>query len=83
MSKLLDLPLWVKAVIALAVLSSLYGGYRVWKHSIWKDGWNDALAAVEKQNEHAREIAQGVRSKLRQCESGGGSWDVSTGTCDR
>jgi hypothetical protein len=79
---LLGLPWLVKIGIVAGLVAGLYGGYQLWRYNVWKSGWNDALVAVEKQNEQARATATGVRTKLRECEDRKGTWNVSTGECD-
>lgn len=67
-------------LIVIAVLICLaalwwYGNSR------YREGWNDALATVSKQNQEAAEAARKVTRNVDDCFDRGGSWDVTTARC--
>lgn len=74
--------LGVYALIAVVGVGSIYTGYRVWRHSVWVEGRDAALAAVEKVNTQAATAARQVELSTDACFDQGGTWDVSTGRCD-
>lgn len=79
---MMRLPLWMKLVALAVVLAALYGGYRVWRHSVWVEGRDAALEAVARVNDAAEQAAEQVALTTDQCFDRGGSWDVTTGKCD-
>jgi hypothetical protein len=77
------IPWWAKGLAALALLAALYSGYRVYRHHVWVEGRDAALAAVKAQNGVAAAAAAKVQATTDACFDKGGSWDVSTGTCSQ
>jgi hypothetical protein len=61
-------------------LLTLYG---VWHHHVWRNGYDDALAAIAKQDSKAIATAQKYRAAVRACSGDGMQWDQSTGKCVR
>lgn len=78
---------WVRigvyALLILSVLGVVAKAYYSWKDHQQKIGWDNALAAVAAQNAVAKKAATDVRNKVDGCFNSGGSWNVSTGSCDR
>lgn len=69
-------------MIGIAMLISLaalwwYGNSR------YDAGWNDALATVARMNDAAAKAAGEAARTVTDCIDQGGSWNVSTGKCDR
>lgn len=75
--------LGIVAGLAAALISSATAGYLFWRHKQRMIGYQRALAEISDQNERASKVAAGVLSDIDQCERAGGSWNVSTGNCDR
>lgn len=61
-------------------LTASYFGWRSHQRTI---GWNAALAKVAEQNATARKVVDNIITSIDACEAAGGSWNVSTGDCDR
>lgn len=72
----------IYAALVLGVLGGAYTGYRVWRHQVWVEGRDAALAAVAKVNADAKKAADRVEFTIDVCFDRGGSWNVSTGKCD-
>lgn len=68
------------AGVALAVIGTAYG---VWHHTIWKRGYDRAIADIALQDEKAIKRASSARSVVLDCKSRGLRWDQSTGICER
>ncbi len=77
MNRLLDLPVWVKALVVLAIVGTLYASFRYWKHGVYQSGWDarEVVAVDEKRrlNADAKEKfaeeqlrAQGIQQTLQE-----------------
>lgn len=69
-------------LIVIAVLVGLAALW-LWGNSRYREGWNDALATVSSMNDEAAKAAGEAARTVDQCFATGGSWNVSTGKCDR
>lgn len=79
----LQIPLWGKAVAALAVVALLSIGYAAWRHSIYQEGYDDAIEAVSQQNRDALEQIHKRRSLARDCDAAPGMrWNQVTRKCE-
>lgn len=67
------------AVVALAA----WGGYALWKKSIYNQGYNSALADVEAANKELNDATREAVNAVRACRDAGGVWNQTTGQCDR
>ena len=74
------------SVLRLAIYSAVTvavatAGLTIRQHYVNK-GWNAHKAAIEKQDDRARDAAQKVEQKTAKCQQGiNGYWDVITQDC--
>lgn len=70
-----------KLIIVLGLVSTLLAAYGVWHYHVWSNGYEDALAAIAKQDKKAIEKATTYRNAWRQCRDRGMRWEQATGKC--
>jgi hypothetical protein len=69
----------IAAVVGpLLVAGTVYG---VWHHKVYSKGWNDALAAVARDDAAAVGRASKMRDQYESCADRKGAWDQTTGRC--
>jgi hypothetical protein len=69
-------------LIAVGIIILLLGTvYGVWHYHVWSNGYEDALAAIAKQDSKAIAKAKRYRSAVSDCDARGLRWDQSTGVC--
>lgn len=74
---------WLRwGMYALAVLVVLVA-VRQLHSAVYTNGWNDALAAVARENAEAARVARDTQVTVEQCWNTGGRWDVRSGSCTR
>jgi hypothetical protein len=73
-----------KSLAVVAVLFLTVGtAYGVWHYTIWKRGYDRAIADIANADERAIKRASNARSIVLDCKSRGLRWDQSTGICER
>ena len=77
------LKLGIYAAMIVAVLGTATAIYFSWQHKQRMIGWNGAIEWVKQQNAAAKRTADNAVAQLDACEANGGTWNVSTGKCDR
>ena len=73
--------LLTKVIIALGLAGSLLAAYGVWHHKVYTKGWNDALAAIARQDAKTIARATEFRAAFKNCRDLGKRWDQTTGQC--
>lgn len=72
----------ITKLITIGVLAaSLLAAYGLWHHRVYTKGWNDALAAIARQDSKAIADATRLRSAFKTCREAGRKWDQTTGAC--
>ncbi len=59
----------------------LITAYGIWYHHVWSNGYDDALAAIAKQDKKAIAKATQYRAVFSDCRARGLQWDQATGKC--
>lgn len=77
----LNIPLWGKALAVLALVSALWGGYAVWRHSVYQEGYNAAMADVRIENAEVVDRAVARRVIRDDCRARGGVWSQASRQC--
>lgn len=75
--------LGIAAGLAAALIGSLTVAYFGWRHQQRMLGYERALSEISDQNARASKVAAEALSKIDRCEAEGGSFDITTGDCDR
>lgn len=70
-----------KLIAGAALLAALGITYGVWHHRVYMGGYNDALAAIAKQDDKAIKAASSMRNAFLDCRARGLRWDQSSGEC--
>ena len=68
------------AAYAVIVVAVIITGVTLRNHYVNK-GWNNAIAAVKKQDDRAVHAAEKVQEKAAKCDETNGYWDVVTQNC--
>lgn len=75
--------LGIYVFIVLGGITAVTATYFGWRHHQRMIGWNNAIEYVKQKNAQAKQAADQVVGDVDRCETDGGSWNVSTGKCDR
>lgn len=75
---------WIGQLIAVSgIVLTLLGGYRIWRHGVWAEGRDAAIAAVKVQDARAVKAANDVIRTSDECFAREGWWwNVITGKCE-
>lgn len=75
------LPLVWRLVAIAGVIASLVGAYAYWHHRVYEQGYDAAIADVQKADNAAVDRAKTGATDIANCRSNNGAWDVTTGRC--
>ncbi|MCB1476661.1 MAG: hypothetical protein H6883_07295 [Rhodobiaceae bacterium] len=73
----------IKLIAIGIVVAGVAGSILYYGHTRYRAGWDDAIATVSKMNNEAAAVARKAQSTVDECFDSGGTWNVSTGKCDR
>lgn len=69
--------------IIAGIAAAAYGGYALWRKSIWDDGYETAIEHVAAQNKEANDRVRKRDDRVRACYDAGGVWRQDIRDCDR
>jgi hypothetical protein len=81
MALLTLIPWWGKLAAIAVVVAALAVGYAAWRHSIYQEGYDDAMAAIAAQDAKALAARDAAVSRVRECHDSGMRWDQSARQC--
>lgn len=64
------------------ILVAVFGLYLYVKQHYETLGYNKAISEINQTNKRASDAAETARSKVEDCNTTGGDWDVSVGVCN-
>jgi uncharacterized protein (UPF0333 family) len=73
--------LYAKLIVGAIITAIVGGGVTYWSIHEYDKGYNAAIEAIAAKDREAVNAVNKAKSKVDDCNNGGGTWDSTVGVC--